>query len=138
MKKSSFVIILVTILLDIMGLGIIIPSMPFIVRNFGLSEQWVGIAFAIFSLGMFLGGIVFGRLSDIYGRKKVLAVTSFLNMIGYFTFAYSGNIWVFLVARFLSGLGGAGMAVGQAYVSDISAPADRTKNLGVTGAMLGL
>lgn len=105
MKKSSFVIILITILLDIIGLGIIIPSMPFIIRSFGLEEHWVGIVFATFSLGSFLGGMVFGRLSDIYGRKKILAITSFLNMVGYFIFAYSGNIWVFLVARFLSGIG---------------------------------
>lgn len=107
MKKSSFIIILITILFDIIGLGIIIPALPFIIRDFGLGEHWVGITFATFSLGMFLGGIVFGRLSDIYGRKKILAITSFLNMVGYFIFAHSGNIWVFLVARFLSGLGGA-------------------------------
>lgn len=134
-KKYSLPIILLTVLLDMMGYGIIIPSLPFIIRGFGFSEQWVGIAFAIFSLGMFLGGMFFGRLSDIYGRKRILVVTSFLNMLGYIIFAYSGNIWIFIVARFLSGLGGAGIAIGQAYVSDISTASDRTKNLGLTGAM---
>jgi MFS family permease len=54
---------------------------------------------------MFIGGIVFGRLSDISGRKQILAVTSGLNMLGYLVFAYSGNIWVFMLGRFLSGLG---------------------------------
>lgn len=137
-KKFSLPIILLTVLLDIMGFGIIIPSLPFIIRGFGLTENWVGIVFAIFSIGMFLGGIVFGRLSDIYGRKRILSVTSFLNMLGYIVFAYSGNIWVFIVGRFLSGLGGAGMAIGQAYISDISTAENRTKNLGLTGAMLGL
>lgn len=135
LKKYSLPIILATVFLDMAGYGIIVPSLPFIIRGFGLSEQWVGITFAMFSLGMFLGGIFFGRLSDVYGRKRILAVTSFLNMLGYITFAYSGNIWVFMAARFLSGLGGAGMAIGQAYVSDISTAGDRTKNLGLTGAM---
>ncbi len=88
-KKFSLPIILLTVLLDIVGFGIIIPSLPFIIRDFGLTENWVGIVFAIFSIGMFLGGIVFGRLSDIYGRKRLLAVTSFLNMLGYIVFAYS-------------------------------------------------
>lgn len=80
--------------------------------------------------------MVFGRLSDVYGRKRMLAVTSFLNMLGYIVFAYSLNIWVFILARFLSGIGIAGMAIGQAYVADISTAEDRTKNLGLTGAML--
>lgn len=137
-KKSALPIILLTILLDIIGFGIIIPSLPFIIRGFGLGENWVGIVFAIFSIGMFLGGIVFGRLSDVHGRKRVLAITSFLNMLGYLVFAYSLNVWVFMLARFLSGVGGAGMAIGQAYISDISTPENRTKNMGLTGAMLGI
>lgn len=137
-KKLALPIILVTVLLDIIGLGIIIPSLPFIIRDFGLTENWVGIVFAIFSIGTFIGGIIFGRLSDIYGRKYILAITSALNMCGYILFALSWNIWVFMLGRFLSGLGGAGMAVGQAYISDISTATDRMKNLGYTGAMLGL
>lgn len=104
-KKLSLPIILLTVLLDIIGFGIIIPSLPFIIRGFGLSENWVGITFATFSIGMFIGGIVFGRLSDIYGRKRILAITSGLNMLGYLVFAYSLNIWVFMLGRFLSGLG---------------------------------
>ena len=56
---------------------------------------------------MFLGGIIFGRLSDLYGRKRMLMVTTICNMIGYFLFFLSGNIYIFLLARFLSGLGGA-------------------------------
>ncbi|MFA6091004.1 MAG: MFS transporter [Candidatus Gracilibacteria bacterium] len=137
-KKSSLSIILLTVLLDIIGFGLIIPSLPFIIRGFGLGEHWVGITFATFSIGMFLGGIVFGRLSDVYGRKRILMVTSFLNMLGYILFAFAGNIWFFMFARFLSGLGGAGMAIGQAYISDISTSKDRTKNLGLTGAMFGI
>lgn len=137
-KKSSLPIILLTVLLDIIGFGLIIPSLPFIIRGFGLGEHWVGITFATFSIGMFLGGIVFGRLSDIFGRKRILMMTSFFNMIGYILFAFAGNIWFFMFARFLSGLGGAGMAIGQAYISDISTPGDRTKNLGMTGAMFGI
>lgn len=138
LKKFSLPIILLTVLLDIIGFGIIIPSLPFIIRGFGLGEHWVGIVFATFSVGMFLGGMLFGRLSDIYGRKNILVITSFLNMLGYIIFAYSGNIWVFILGRFLSGLWGAGMAIGQAYVSDISTAEDRTKNLGLTGAMFGV
>lgn len=135
LKKFSLPIILLTVLLDIIGFGIIIPSLPSIIRGFGLGENWVGFVFATFSIGMFFWGIIFGRLSDLYGRKQILAVTSFLNMLWYLVFAFSGNIWVFMLGRFLSGLGGAWMAIGQAYVADISTAENRTKNLGLTGAM---
>ncbi|MDD2916517.1 MAG: MFS transporter [Candidatus Gracilibacteria bacterium] len=138
LKKFALPIILLTVLLDIIGLGIIIPSLPSIIRGFGLSENWVGFVFASFSIGMFLGGIVFGRLSDVYGRKNILAITSFINMLGYLVFAFSGNVYLFILGRLLSGLGGAGMAIGQAYVADISTAENRTKNLGLTGAMFGL
>ncbi len=135
LKKFSLPIILLTVLLDIIGFGIIIPSLPSIIRGFGLTENWVGFVFAVFSIGMFFWGIFFGRLSDIYGRKHLLVITSVLNMVGYIVFAFAGNIWVFMLGRFLSGLGGAGMAIGQAYVADISSAENRTKNLGLTGAM---
>jgi len=137
-KKHSLPIILLTILLDIIGFGIIIPSLPSIIRGFGLTENWVGFVFAIFSIGMFCGGIIFGRLSDIYGRKNILVLTSILNMIWYLVFAFSANIWVFILGRFLSGLGGSWVAIGQAYVADISDAENRTKNLGLTGAMFGI
>lgn len=140
MLKSNrpLAIIIVTAFLDLLGFGIILPSLPFIIRDFGLSETWVGITFALFSLGTFIGGIVFGRLSDVYGRKNMLIVTSTLNFLGYALFLFSSNIWIFILARIIGGLGGAGMSIAQAYISDVSKSEDRTKNLGKMGAVFGI
>lgn len=137
-KNRPLAIIIVTAFLDLLGFGIVLPSLPFVIRGFGMSDAWVGIISAVFSLGTFVGGIVFGRLSDIYGRRPLLMVTTLLNLAGYLLFFLSSNVWVFLIARLLGGFGGAGMSVAQAYVSDISSVQDRTKNMGAMGVVFGL
>ncbi|MDD2565821.1 MAG: MFS transporter [Candidatus Gracilibacteria bacterium] len=136
--KKELKIILLTALLEIVGLGIIIPIMPFVIKGFGFGSQWVGFSFAISSVGMFFGGLVFGRLSDKYGRKKILSYTVLLNVIGYSLFMIAGNIYIFLFARLISGIASAGIGVAQAYISDISKPSERTKNMGLIGAMFGV
>ncbi|MDD3646487.1 MAG: MFS transporter [Candidatus Gracilibacteria bacterium] len=136
--KKQLTIILITVFLDIVGLGIVLPVLPFIVEGFGFSEFYVGVTFAIFSLGMFIGGLIFGRLSDKIGRNKALEMTIFLNVIGYILFAFSHNLYLFLFARFVGGLGASGMAVGQSYIADISDNSNRTSNMGLIGAMFGI
>ncbi|MDD2870432.1 MAG: MFS transporter [Candidatus Gracilibacteria bacterium] len=136
--NRAFAIILATVLLDVIGLGIVIPILPFIVKGFGFSEFYVGLTYSIFSLGMFVGGLTFGRLSDKLGRNKTLEFTIFLNIVGYLLFAFSTNLYVFLIARFIGGLGASGFAIGQAYISDISSNEERTKNMAMVGAMFGI
>ena len=98
---------------------------------------------------MFLWGLLFWRLSDIYGRKNLLVITSWLNLLGYVVLYLSLSAYIlpfeasilfiiFIGARFISGLWGAGFGVVQAYISDISQPAEKTKNMGLIGAAFGL
>lgn len=141
-------IILATAFLDILWIGILIPVLPDIIAHFWVSESWNPYSQWIYSIGMFLGGLVFWRLSDTYGRKNLLSITTSFNLIGYIILWLSlsqGIIsWdigflfiVFLVARFISGLGGAGLWVAQAYISDISTRETKTKNMGMIGAAFG-
>ncbi len=147
--KSQLPLILATAFLDILGIGILIPILPDIIDNFSVAEHWNPYSQGIYSIGMFLGGLVFGRLSDLYGRKHLLIVTSWLNLLGYIVlylslsqdilpFETSILFIIFIAARFISGLGGAGFWVVQAYISDISKPAEKTKNMGFIGAAFGL
>jgi DHA1 family tetracycline resistance protein-like MFS transporter len=142
-------LILATAFLDILGIGILIPVLPDIIAHFGVSEAWNPYSQGVYSIGMFLGGLVFGRLSDKYGRKNLLSVTTTFNLLGYIILWLSlssgiisadiGFLFVvFLVARFISGLGGAGLGVAQAYISDVSTKATKTKNMGMIGAAFGL
>ena len=69
-------LILTTAFLDILGIGILIPILPDIIKNFGVAEHWNPYSQGIYSIGMFLGGLIFGRLSDRFGRKSLLILTS--------------------------------------------------------------
>ena len=138
-------IILATAFLDILGIWILIPVLPDIITYFGVDESWNPYSQWIYSIGMFIGGLIFWRLSDIYGRKRLLLATTSFNLLGYIILWISLSQWIihesiwfmfilFLVGRFISGLGWAWIWVAQAYISDISTPATKTKNMGMIGA----
>lgn len=142
-------LILATAFLDILWIGILIPVLPDIITHFWVGDAWTSYSQGIYSIGMFLGGLIFGRLSDKYGRKNLLSVTTSFNLIGYIILwislsqgIISDNIGflfiVFLIARFTSGLGGAWLWVAQAYISDISSRETKTRNMGFIGAAFGL
>lgn len=157
----AFKIILLTAFLDILGLGLIIPVLPSLVRSFaeraasGLDPMGAGLfellgrfssdpaalangtAFSLFSLGMLIGGIAFGSLSDHIGRKKTLMLTSFLGLLGYLFFGLSESVIPFLVGRFLSGLAGGGFPITQAYIGDLFDPKERAVKMGLVGAAFG-
>lgn len=157
MKKSQLPLILATAFLDMLGLGIFIPVLPDIIANFGIAASWSGYTQGIYALGMFIGWLMFGGLSDTYGRKKILVVTSILNLLWYLLMLVSvwsivpvgyqvSGVWewfgflalIFLLSRWIGGLGWAGFGVVQAYISDISSKESRTKNMGLMGAMFWL
>lgn len=141
-------IILATAFLDILWIGILIPVLPDIIIHFWVNEAWNPYSQWIYSIGMFLGGLVFWRLSDKFGRKNLLSVTTAINLLWYIilwlslsTNLISADIGIlfliFLIARFISGLGGAWLWVAQAYISDISTKETKTKNMGMIGAAFG-
>lgn len=136
--KKQLIIILLTVLLDIIWLWIVIPILPFIVKAYWFSEFYVWLTFAIFSLGMFIWGLIFWKLSDRIGRNKTLELTIWLNIVWYLLFAFSSSLYVFLIARFIGGLWASWFAVWQAYISDISDNKNRTQNMAMIWAMFGI
>ncbi len=141
-------IILATAFLDILWIWILIPVLPDIIVHFWVTESWNPYSQGIYSIGMFLGGLIFWRLSDKFWRKNLLSITTTFNLFGYIILwlslsnnLISDEIWVlfviFLIARFISGLGGAWLWVAQAYISDISTKETKTKNMGMIGAAFG-
>lgn len=111
--QSQLPLILTTAFLDILGMSLLIPSFPAITAHFGQAESWSMWTQAIYSFGMFLAGSIVGNLSDKYGRKNMLIITSSINIVGYLatyfalklgsTIGFTGFL-LYLGARFVAGI----------------------------------
>jgi DHA1 family tetracycline resistance protein-like MFS transporter len=135
--------ILVTLFLDILGIGIIIPVLPHLVTDMlggdaSRAAFYYGAIAASFALMQFLFAPVLGALSDRVGRRPVLLVALFGFGVNYLMLGFAPNLaWLF-AARILSGITGASITTGNAYIADISTSADRAQNYGLVGAAFGL
>ncbi len=120
--------------IDILGFSILIPLMPYFVKHFGASDIVVGGLFATFALCQFVGGPIWGNVSDRIGRKRVLIVSQVGATIGWTMLAFAPTIaWVF-AARIVEGFSGGNISVTQAYVSDLVEPAKRGRAFSYIGA----
>lgn len=137
MDKKTAVLLLV-VFIDLIGFGMVIPILPLLIDHIGGGTVLVGIIIATFSLFQFLFSPILGRLSDKYGRKPVLILSSLLNSMSYFLIFFSQHIWFLFLARILAGIGSANISVAQAYIADTSTSHERTKKLGFIGAAFGL
>lgn len=137
MNKKLLTLLLV-VFIDLIGFGIVIPILPLLVTNIGGGTILVGAIIASFSLFQFLFGPILGRLSDKYGRRPVLIVSSVLNSVSYFFIFFFPQLWVLFIARMLAGIGSSNISVAQAYIADSSEEHERTKALGMMGAIFGL
>ncbi|MDP4116088.1 MAG: MFS transporter [Bacteroidota bacterium] len=137
--KVSLFLIFLTVFIDLLGFGILIPLLPnFAKISLHVDETAVGIAVAVYSLTQFLFNPIFGRLSDKYGRRSIIIYCLLLNALGYVIFAYTKNYYVLLLSRFVSGLGGSSIGVAQAYIADVTTPQNRSKGMSVIGAAFAL
>ena len=141
--KASLGFIFVTVLVDVIGLGIIIPVIPGLLDSMlgtGLSDasKWGGWLIFTFAFMQFLFSPFLGILSDKFGRRPVLLVALFGLGIDYMIHGLAPNlIWLF-AGRILAGIGGASYTVASAYIADISTPENKAKNFGMLGAAFGL
>jgi len=144
MRKPSVLVVFLTVFIDLIGFGIVLPLLPIYTRNFGASGFLIGAILASYSLMQFLFAPAWGRLSDRIGRRPVLLVSTAGAAISYAVFAIgsglSGNLalWVLLGSRMFAGICGANITVAQAYIADITPAADRSKRMGLIGMAFGL
>jgi DHA1 family tetracycline resistance protein-like MFS transporter len=142
-KKAALGFIFITLLLDVIGFGIIIPVMPVLIEelihgDLSAASRWGGWLTFAFAFMQFLCAPILGNLSDRYGRRPVLLFSLFGFGIDYILIAVAPTIGWLFVGRIIAGITGASFTTASAYIADISAPAERAKNFGMIGAAFGL
>lgn len=143
MDRKIFVIFL-TVFIDLLGFGILIPILPTFAQNeLMMDESLIGLIVGIFSLMQFIFNPLWGRLSDVYGRKPILIFGLAGNIISYIaTGLVLAGVWksipLLFVSRALAGFFSANIGAAMAYISDVTPPKDRAKGMGLIGAAFGL
>jgi len=123
-------VLFVTAFVDMIGLTMVIPLLPYYATDFGAGATMVGILISAFSIAQLIVAPTWGRFSDRYGRRPAILAGLLLTAVAYALFAYAGSIVALLVSRLIQGTGGGTIGVVQAYVADASKPKQRTKSLG--------
>jgi MFS family permease len=137
--QKEKIIILLTVLIDVIGLGVIIPVIPYYVESFGVSSFIVALLFSAFALFSFISGPFLGALSDKVGRRPVLIVSIFSTAIGWFVFASADAVWILFLGRIIDGMAAGNFPIAQSYLVDIAkTDKERTTNLGLIGAVFGV
>jgi DHA1 family tetracycline resistance protein-like MFS transporter len=153
-KNKILVTIFLTVFIDLLGIGILIPVIPQLFANplspefmlpFGTSinegYMLLGLLIAVYPIGQFLATPILGQLSDKYGRKKILGISLFGTSVSYILFAIAivtKNIPLLFFSRFFDGITGGNISIAQAMIGDVSKPENRAKNFGMLGAAFGL
>ncbi len=142
-RPAAIIFILITMFIDILGIGIIIPVLPELVKEFSngstsLASWYVGLIAASYSLMQFLFAPILGALSDKYGRRPVILISMFGLGIDFLLQGFAPNItWLFF-GRLFAGIFGANISTANAYIADVSSPEQRARNFGLAGAMFGI
>jgi DHA1 family tetracycline resistance protein-like MFS transporter len=137
-RKASLLVLFLTVFIDLIGFGMVIPFLSFYAREYGASGVAVGAVVGIYSIMQFFFAPVWGRLSDRVGRRPILLLSLTASTAGYLLFAFSRSLGVLFLSRVIAGIGGANIGTAQAYIADSTAPENRAKGMGLIGAAFGL
>lgn len=135
---SPLAVIFLTVFIDLLGFGIIIPLLPFYAESFGANAFTVGTLSAVFSLMQFFFAPLWGRWSDRIGRRPIILLGLFGSCLSYLALALASSLPLLFAARILGGIAGANIPTAQAYIADITTPENRARGMGLVGAAFGL
>lgn len=138
MKKTPLLVLFLTVFIDLIGFGMVIPFLSFYAREYGASGIVVGAVVGIYSIMQFFFAPVWGRLSDRIGRRPVILISLTASCLGYFLFALSRSLTLLFLSRIIAGAGGANIGTAQAYIADVTTPQERARGMGLIGAAFGM
>jgi MFS family permease len=144
-RKPSMLVIFLTVFIDLIGFGIVVPLVPLFSRHYGASGWLIGVIIASFSAMQFIFSPIWGKLSDRHGRRPILLISTAGAALSYVLFAIGSGfenhtlaIGALLVSRIFAGACGGNITVAQAYIADITPPENRSKRMGLIGMAFGL
>lgn len=137
-NNKSLMTIFLIVFIDLLGFGIILPLLPYIAEKYSANPFQIGLLTATYSLFQLISSPILGRLSDRYGRKKLLIISQIGSAVGYFVMAVSGNLPLLFISRIIDGITGGNISIAQAYIADVTTKENRAKGMGILGAAFGL
>lgn len=137
-NNRALAIVYATMFLDVLGLGVLIPVLPYFARQFDTNAMTVGLLSSAFSMAQFASSPFLGALSDRIGRRPVILFNILGSALAYYLFGFAGTLALLMGARILEGITGGSISTSQAYIADITPPAERMKRFGLIGAVFGV
>lgn len=136
-RKASLGTIFLTVFLDLLGFGLVVPYLPGVARTYGASPLVATLLGAAYSLMQLFFVPYWGQLSDRVGRRPVLVASAFASVLGFLILARADTLWMLFAARIWNGIATSNISVAQAYIADVTEPHDRAKGMGLIGAGIG-
>jgi DHA1 family tetracycline resistance protein-like MFS transporter len=136
--SRPLLVIFLTVFVNLVGFGIIIPLLPFYAETFGASPVVIGFLFAAFSLAQLVAAPILGVLSDRFGRRPVLIFSLIGTAVSFVMLAMAQSLFMLFAARIIDGLSGGNITIARAYIADVTEPDERAKAFGFLGAAFGL
>jgi MFS transporter, DHA1 family, tetracycline resistance protein len=137
-KLPPLIVVFVTVFIDLLGFGIIIPLLPFYAETFGAHAFTIGMLSTSFSLMQFIFAPIWGRVSDRIGRRPIILLGLLGSCLSYLAFGLASTLAALFAARIFAGIAGANIPTAQAVVADLTTPENRAKGMGMVGAAFGL
>lgn len=145
MKDRRILTLLLTVFIDLIGFGIVIPILPILTKNIASRSGFflgpdmaIGMVVFCFAIMQFVFSPLLGSVSDRIGRRPIILGSIMVSAVGYFLLGFGQSLWILFLARIISGIGSANISAAQAYIADITPPQDRAKRMGLIGAAFGI
>jgi MFS family permease len=138
MFRSPLFPLFLTVFVDVLGLTLVYPLLPFYAEHFGASPLLVGVLSASYAACQFVSGPILGSLSDTYGRKRILLISQLGTLLGFTVLGAAQALWMLFLGRIIDGLTAGNLTIAQAYIGDVTKPENRTRAYGIIGVSFGL
>lgn len=138
LRSSPLLPIFLIVCVDVLGLTIILPLLPFYAEHFGANPAVVGLLVSTYAVCQLIGGPLLGRMSDHVGRRPLLLLSQAGTFIGFLILAYANALWLLFLSRVIDGLTAGNLSLAQAYISDVTKPEDRAKSFALIGIAFGM